>query len=58
MMVWDQKDAPADQLSVKLVSSTSMGIRFIPFEGYEKHWCNTAQLGPDVILVNDFLDFF
>jgi hypothetical protein len=42
MMVWGKKDASPDKLSVKLIASGSLGIRFISLEGYEKHGCNTA----------------
>jgi len=42
VMVWGKKDASTDKLSVKIIASGSLGIRFIPLEGYEKHWCNTA----------------
>jgi hypothetical protein len=42
MMVWGKKDASTDKLSVKIIASGPLGIRFIPLEGYEKHGCNTA----------------
>jgi hypothetical protein len=42
MMVWGKKDASTDKLSVKIVASGFLGIRFIPLEGYEKHGCHTT----------------
>src|SRR4030042_6824319 len=41
MMARGKKDATTDKLSVKNIASCSLGIRFIPLEGYEKHGCNT-----------------
>ena len=42
MMVRGEKDAPTDQLSVKIIASGAMSLRFVPLKGYEKHGRNTA----------------
>ena len=51
-----QKDASTDKLRVERIPPRFTTICLIVFEGDVEHRRETAQLGPDVILVDGLLD--